>query len=111
MLRCAVLSLILVNTCCAADLFKDDFSGIPPREISLPVKLLTNALHEYHYVAHRGVPLFPWENAQLHADNWAGGDEDGKPYLEQHTISDQPKLWNPTMITGGSRVVPTIRWR
>jgi len=32
---------------------------------SEPVKQLTNALHEYHYVEHRGVRLLPWENARF----------------------------------------------
>jgi hypothetical protein len=31
---------------------------------------------------------------------WAGGDEDGKTYLEQHTVHDMPQWLNPTMITG-----------
>ncbi|MEK7752765.1 MAG: hypothetical protein AAB654_12665 [Acidobacteriota bacterium] len=95
-----LLCTFCAGACFAGELFRDDFSGIPPRELSMPVKQLTNAIHEYHYLAYRDVPLWPWENAQIHADNWAGGDEDGKPYLEQHLISDRPRYWNPTMITG-----------
>ncbi len=90
----------IVPFCFAGDLFRDDFSRIPPRILSEPVKQLTNAIQEYHYLAHRGVDTRPWENAIIHADSWAGGDEDGHPYLEQHTINDLPGLMNPTMITG-----------
>ena len=83
-----------------ADLFKDDFSRFPPRVFSEPVKQLTNAIQEYHYLAHRGVPLEPWANAICHDDVWAGGDEDGKPYLEQHTVNTLARLMNPTLIAG-----------
>ena len=100
MIKQFLLFTFCAAACFAGELFRDDFSGIPPRELSQPVKQLTNAIHEYHYLSHRDVPLWPWENAQIHADNWAGGDEDGKPYLEQHLISDRPRYWNPTMITG-----------
>lgn len=98
--RLFLFTAIFCTACWGGDLFRDDFSEIPPRELSQPVKQLTNAIHEYHYLEHRGVRLWPWENAQIHADNWAGGDEDGEPYLEQHVISDRPKYWNPIMITG-----------
>ncbi len=84
----------------AGVLFRDDFSSIPPRILSEPVKQLTNAIQEYHYLQHRGVATSPWENAICHADVWAGGDEDGKPYLEQHAINDMPRLMNPIMIAG-----------
>jgi hypothetical protein len=84
----------------AGELFRDDFSRIPPRALSAPVKDLTNAIQEYHYLPHRGVPTGPWANAISHQDAWAGGDEDGKTYLEQHLINDLPQLMNPTMITG-----------
>jgi len=84
----------------AADLFRDDFSRIPPRVISEPIKQLTNAIQEYHYLPHRGVPLDPWENAICHDDVWAGGDEDGKTYLEQHTVNRLRLIMNPLVITG-----------
>ncbi len=86
--------------CSAGELFRDDFSHIPPRVLSEPIKQLTNAIQEYHYLPHRGVDIRPWANAIVHADSWVGGDEDGHPYLEQHTINDLPGLMNPTMITG-----------
>jgi len=90
----------LAPFCGAGELFRDDFSRIPPRVLSEPVKQLTNAIQEYHYLPHRGIDTRPWENAIVHADSWLGGDEDGHPYLEQHTINDLPGLMNPTMITG-----------
>ncbi len=84
----------------AADLFRDDFSRLPARVLSEPVKQLTNAIQEYHYLPHRGVPLDPWENAICHEDVWAGGDEDGQTYLEQHTVNPLSRIMNPLMITG-----------
>ena len=84
----------------AADLFKDDFSKFPNRIFSEPVKQLTNAISEYHYVPHRGVPLEPWENSLIHMDVWAGGDEDGKTYLEQHTIHADGEFYSPLLVTG-----------
>jgi hypothetical protein len=92
--------LFSISACQAKDLFRDDFSRIPPRILSEPVKQLTNAIQEYHYLPHRGVPTEPWENAIVHDDCWAGGDEEGKPYLEQHTINGQSEVMNPTMVTG-----------
>ena len=95
----AVLSLC-ISGASAGELFRDDFSRYPPRIFAEPVKQLTNALHEYHYVAHRGVPLDPWANAMIHDDSWAGGDEDGKTYVEMHTPNDLPGHFNPTLIIG-----------
>ncbi len=95
----AVLSLC-ISSASAGELFRDDFSRYPPRIFAEPVKQLTNALHEYHYVAHRGVPLDPWANAMIHDDSWAGGDEDGKTYVEMHTPNDLPGHFNPTLIIG-----------
>lgn len=83
-----------------ADLFRDDFSKLPPRVFSEPVKQLTNAIQEYHYLPHRGIAIEPWENAICHDDVWAGGDEDGTPYIEQHTINSLRKAMNPTVVTG-----------
>ena len=84
-----------------ADLFQDDFSRFPPGWLSTPVGGLNGAIQEYHYLPHRGVPLGPWENAICHLDAWVVGDEDGKPYLEQHSVNSQYfKLMNPTFLTG-----------
>ena len=65
---------------------------LPRRLLAIPAGLadlagrqLNAAIQEYHYLPHRGVPLGPWENAICHLDAWVVGDEDGKPYLEQHT--------------------------
>ncbi len=84
----------------AVDLFQDDFRRLPPRILSEPVKQLTNAIQEYHYLPHRGVPLDPWENAICHTDSWAGGDEEGKTYIEQHEINALRRIMNPTLVTG-----------
>jgi hypothetical protein len=88
------------NTAYAGELFRDDFSGLPPRLLSAPVKELTNAIQEYHYLAHRGVDTRPWQKVISHDDAWIAGSEDGRPYLEQHTIHSMPNLWNPTMMVG-----------
>jgi hypothetical protein len=93
--------LALAGRLTAGELVRDDFSRYPPREFSLPVKELTNALHEYHYVAHRGVRLDPWENSHIDQDAWAGGDEDGKTYVEMHIINDKnSRNYNPTLVIG-----------
>ncbi|MCC6417085.1 MAG: hypothetical protein IT429_02420, partial [Gemmataceae bacterium] len=47
-----------------------------------------------------GVPLGPWINPIVHQDAWVVSDEDGKPYLEQHTVCDRPDYYNALMITG-----------
>jgi len=51
------------SPCGAADLFRDHFSGYPPGWLTRPVGQLNAAIQEYHYLAHRGVPLGPWANA------------------------------------------------
>ncbi len=84
----------------SADLFKDDFSRLPPRVFSEPIKQLTNAIQEYHYLPHRGVSILPWENAIAHTDVWTGGDEDGKAYVEMHEVNPTRKTMNPTLVTG-----------
>jgi rhamnogalacturonan endolyase len=84
----------------ANDLFSDDFSRFPPGLLSAPVGQLNGAIQEYHYLAHRGVPLGPWEHAINHLDAWAAGDEDGAPYLEQHTVNPLSLQMNPTLVTG-----------
>ena len=88
--RAAVLFVCAACFAWGGELFRDDFSRFPPRIFAEPVKQLTNALHEYHYVAHRGVPLEPWANAMIHDDSWCGGDEDGKAYVEMHVLNDRP---------------------
>jgi len=85
----------------AGELFFDDFSRYPPGWLSEPVGQLNAAIQEYHYLPHRGVPLGPWANPINHLDSWIIGDENGKPYLEQHLVnSDWSKLMNPLFITG-----------
>ncbi|MGE5648404.1 MAG: hypothetical protein ACM336_21705 [Acidobacteriota bacterium] len=84
----------------AADLFRDDFAHFPPGLLSSPLGQLNGAIQEYHYLPHRGVPLAPWENAICHDDSWVIGDEDGKPYLEQHLIHTQDSRSTPAFITG-----------
>ncbi|MCW5977197.1 MAG: hypothetical protein KIT09_03930 [Bryobacteraceae bacterium] len=94
------LFLILAPAARGAELFSDDFSRFPPGWLSTPVGLLNAAIQEYHYLPHRGVPLEPWANPINHLDAWVVSDEDGKSYLEQHTVNPQPELLNPTLITG-----------
>ncbi len=88
------------SPCGAGDLFRDDFSHFPPGWLTRPVGQLNAAIQEYHYLPHRGVPLGPWTNAICHLDAWAVGEEDGKTYLEQHTVNDQSKLMNPILVAG-----------
>ncbi|MBL8229684.1 MAG: hypothetical protein JNL98_14440 [Bryobacterales bacterium] len=99
-MRLLFLSLFLAGSVPAAELFKDDFSRLPNRIFSEPVKQLTNAISEYHYLPHRGVPIDPWANALVHMDVWTGGDEDGKTYVEQHTIHDDGEFYTPVLIAG-----------
>ncbi|MFI5455698.1 MAG: hypothetical protein ACHRXM_09630 [Isosphaerales bacterium] len=100
--RLAVLLILAAwrSPCGAADLFRDDFSSFPPGWLTRPVGQLNAAIQEYHYLPHRGVPLGPWANAICHLDAWAAGEEDGKAYLEQHTVNDQSRLMNPIFLTG-----------
>jgi len=84
----------------AGDLFRDDFSGFPPGWLSRPVGQLNGAIQEYHYLANRGVPLGPWANAICHLDAWVAGDEEGKPYLEQHLVNEQAAQMSPILVTG-----------
>jgi hypothetical protein len=84
----------------AADLFRDDFSRYPPGLLSAPIGQLNGAIQEYHYLAHRGLPLGPWANAISHLDAWVVSDEDGKPYLEQHLTSDAPQFSFPVFLAG-----------
>ncbi len=82
------------------ELFADDFSKFPPGWLTQPVGTLNGAIQEYHYLPHRGVPLGPWEHAICHLDAWVIGDEEGVPYLEQHTIHPAPELSSPMFVTG-----------
>ena len=86
--------------CAPVSLFSDDFSRYPPGWLSKPVGTLNAAIQEYHYLPHRGVPTQPWANAICHLDPWVAGDEDGVPYLEQHSIADLPEFTVPMFITG-----------
>ncbi|MGO9463901.1 MAG: hypothetical protein ACLQVF_07080 [Isosphaeraceae bacterium] len=101
--RCLANFLALLawcTPCGAADLFRDDFSGFPPGWLTRPVGQLNAAIQEYHYLPHRGVPLGPWANAICHVDAWAVGEEEGRAYLEQHTVNDQSRLMSPIFVTG-----------
>ncbi len=84
--------------------FRDDFSKFPAGLLSAPVGQLNPAIQEYHYLAHRGVPLEPWSMPLVYLDAWAAGEEDGKPYLEMHLGPDNirmnAKLYSPQFVTG-----------
>lgn len=97
-----LLAVLCASSCFAGDLFKDDFSKLPPRIFSEPLKQLTNALSEYQYVHDRGVNLEPWANAMIDDDSWCGGDEDGKPYVEMDVPNSKSlrAYFNPTLIIG-----------
>jgi hypothetical protein len=94
------LTTSLVAAASAADLLRDDFSGLPPGWLSRPVGQLNAAIQEYHYLPHRGVPLSPWANAICHLDAWIAGDEDGKPYVEQHLVNPDARILSPILIAG-----------
>jgi hypothetical protein len=95
-----LLFFLYASTSSPVELFRDDFSKFPPGWLSKPVGLLNGAIQEYHYLPHRGVPTFPWYNPITHNDSWVAGDEDGKTYLEQHLMHDQPERWQPLFVTG-----------
>lgn len=105
-----LLSFTLVASAFAGELFKDDFSKLPAGHLSEPVGQLGGAVQEYHYLAHRGVPTAPWENAIVHQDAWTVSDEDGMTYVEQHLVNfndraavfpnNNPGLFQPLFITG-----------
>ena len=81
------------------ELFADDFSRFKPGLLSAPLGQLNGAIQEYHYIEHRGVRTHPWRNPIVHLDSWAAGDEDGRPYLEQHLTNDDPRF-TPLFVTG-----------
>src|SRR5687767_15581280 len=87
-------------SCQGDDLFHDDFSRFPPGWLTSPVGSLNAAIQEYHYLPHRGVPLGPWANAICHVDAWVVGDEDGRPYLEHHSVNSLAPIMNPIFLTG-----------
>jgi rhamnogalacturonan endolyase len=86
--------------CPTVDLIKDDFSRFPPGWLSKPLGLLNGAIQEYHYLPNRGVSLEPWEVPIVHLDSWIAGDEDGVPYVEQHTLNDLATIMSPQFVTG-----------
>ena len=103
----AAFALALPVRSNAADdvvLIEDDFSRFSPGLLSAPIGQLNPAIQEYHYLADRGVPLAPWANAIGYLDAWAAGDEDDRPYLEQHLSPDhrwmEPRVFSPLFITG-----------
>jgi rhamnogalacturonan endolyase len=96
----AVLALFGGLTLPGADLFRNDFSRFPPGWLTFPVGTLNGAIQEYHYLANRGVPLGPWENAICYLDAWVAGDEDGKPYLEQQLDAATRQFTNPILVAG-----------
>ncbi|NOY42538.1 MAG: hypothetical protein GXP26_11970 [Planctomycetes bacterium] len=112
MTRQIILTLFLLGSCFCGqpaagetvDLIHDDFSHFPPGLLSEPVSGVTPAIQEYHYFAHRGVPLEPWANAIGYLDSWLVGDEGDKTYLEQRLAPDAlrmaTELFSPLFITG-----------
>lgn len=98
---CRLLTLLLLTApVWSADLFRDDFSRLPPGWLSRPMGQLNAAIQEYHYVARRGVDTGPWANPIIHLDAWVVGEEDGSAFLEQHLMVDRPQWFNALMITG-----------
>ncbi|MCZ2152358.1 MAG: hypothetical protein LC114_00415 [Bryobacterales bacterium] len=92
------MTLSVLASMPAAELFRDDFSHFPVGPLTSPVGALNAAIQEYHYLPHRGVPLGAWENAISHMDAWLVSTEDGKPYLEQHLTPQQPEFSSATAI-------------
>jgi hypothetical protein len=100
MTRLIVGACAVAVTALAADLFRDDFSRFPPGLLSTPMGQLNGAIQEYHYIEHRGMPTHPWRNPIVHLDSWAAGDEEGKPYLEQHLINTDTGRVTPLFVNG-----------
>jgi len=71
---------------------------------------LNGAIQEYHYLANRGVPLGPWENAICHQDAWIVSDENGKPYLEQQ-LDKTSNMFTPRCSLRAIGSGATTRWR
>jgi hypothetical protein len=101
-----MIGLFAAGGLLAGDLFRDDFARFPAGLLSRPVYapnaiVLNGAIQEYHYLAHRGVDLAPWENPINHEDAWAASDEDGRPYLEMHAVNEsRRRQYNPLLVTG-----------
>ena len=101
-MRTIILVFTIGAAVLAGELFRDDFSRLPPGLLSQPVGQLNGAIQEYHYLAHRGVQTAPWANAIVHQDAWAVSDEDGHTYVEQHllTTNDRAGWFLPMFVTG-----------
>ncbi|MBL8293179.1 MAG: hypothetical protein JNN08_15135 [Bryobacterales bacterium] len=98
--RLFALAAFALAPAAAADLFSDDFSRFPTGRLTMPLGFTNPAIQEYHYLAHRGVPLGPWASAICHVDAWLVGEEDGKPYLEQSLGPDTRQFVNPIFLAG-----------
>lgn len=100
----AIAGLVLLSLALppafAADLFHDNFAHFPIGRLTYPLGLANPAIQEYHYIANRGVPLEPWENAICHIDTWLVGEDNGQAYLEQSLGPDARQFTNPLFITG-----------
>jgi len=81
-------------------LLLEDFSTFPATLLSRPIGQLNGAVQEVHYIGARSLPGGVWENAICHQDAWLGGDEDGRPYLEQHLVNDRSAYSCPALIAG-----------
>ena len=112
-MRTLILCGVLLAGCATApqpmapaddELFHDDFSRFPIGMLSAPLGLVNPAVQEYHWLARRGVPLEPWENAIIYLDPWSVGEEDGRPYLEMHLSAAnrylETSLLAPSFVTG-----------
>jgi hypothetical protein len=96
----SVYFFVVLSLVSGADLMHDDFSKFPNGWLTVPVGQLNAAIQEYHYLANRGVPLEPWENALCHMDDWVAGEEGGVPYLEQTLVNDRARQAHPVFVTG-----------
>jgi hypothetical protein len=96
----AFVCLLPLAAASAGELFRDDFSRFPAGRLTAPLPQTNAAIQEYHYLAHRGPALTPWENAICHQDAWLVGEAAGRPYLEQILSPDQPLFSNPLFLTG-----------
>jgi len=97
--RLFTLAALALTPAAAADLFSDDFSRFPVGRLTMPLGFTNPAIQEYHYLAHRGVPLGPWASAICHVDAWLVGEEDGKAYLEQSLGPDTRQFVNPIFLS------------
>ncbi len=101
MRRNPVWLLFFLAVCATAEvLTREDFSKFPAGWLSEPLGRRNAAIQEYHYLAHRGVDIAPWQNSLCHLDAWVVGEEDGAPYLEQVLKYFQPEHAAPLLVTG-----------